>query len=259
MPTVSVDDGEIFYTEHGDGPAVLLVHGWGCDGNDWSWLASDLSADHRVICVDLRGHGRSSAGVDRYGPRVLAEDLAAVLEHVCVDRAVVVGHSMGGYVATVLGIEFPERVSALVLIDPGYGKVDATAEAMQAGLDRDPLAGALAIYGGFNTVNTPDWQRFWHERRLAGMPAATVARTFSAMYGPDTPGRRAVAVDYLARRRCPVLAVYGEAAAENCGWERTLPHGPRDRIVLWDGAGHFLHQERPAEFARLARDWLDTL
>ncbi|PRC61155.1 alpha/beta hydrolase, partial [Mycobacterium sp. ITM-2017-0098] len=42
-----VDDGEIFYTEHGDGPAVLLVHGWGCDGNDWSWLASDLSADHR--------------------------------------------------------------------------------------------------------------------------------------------------------------------------------------------------------------------
>lgn len=259
MPNVSVHGGEIFYTEHGDGPAVLLVHGWGCDGNDWSWLASDLSADHHVICVDLRGHGRSSATVDRYGPAVLAEDLAAVLDHVGVEQAVVVGHSMGGYVATVLAIEFPAKVSALVLVDPGYGKLDATVEAMQAGIDRDPLAGALAIYGGFTTTNSPDWQRFWHERRLEGMAPTVLAQTFAAMYGPGTPGRRAVASGYLARRTCPVLAVYAETAAASCAWERTLPHGARDRIVLWVGAGHFLHQERPAEFARLTRDWLATL
>ncbi|PRC50337.1 hypothetical protein C6A85_69990 [Mycobacterium sp. ITM-2017-0098] len=68
-----------------------------------------------------------------------------------------------------------------------------------------------------------------------------------------------MAFDYLTRRRCPVLAVYAETAAANCAWERTLPHGPQDRIVLWDGAGHFLHQGRPAEFARLTRDWLATL
>jgi pimeloyl-ACP methyl ester carboxylesterase len=259
MPTVSVDGGEIFYTEHGDGPAVLLVHGWGCDGNDWSWLAGDLAADHHVICVDLRGHGRSSAEVDRYGPVVLAEDLVAVLDDVGVDRTVVVGHSMGGYVAAVLSVEFGHRVSALVLIDPGYGKLDAKAEAMSAGMDADPLAGALAIYAGFVTVNSPEWQRFWHERRLQGMVPTVLAQTFAAMYGPGTPGRRTVARDYLTRRTCPVLAVYGEGAAENCAWERTLPHGPRDRIVLWDGAGHFLHQERPTEFARLTRDWLATL
>ncbi|PRC54144.1 alpha/beta hydrolase, partial [Mycobacterium sp. ITM-2017-0098] len=84
----------------------------------------------------------------------------------------------------------------------------------------------------FNTANSPDWQRFWHERRLQGMPASVLARTFSAMYGPGTPGRRAVAFDYLTRRRCPVLAVYAETAAANCAWERTLPHGPQDRIVL---------------------------
>jgi pimeloyl-ACP methyl ester carboxylesterase len=259
MPTVSVDDGEIFYTEHGSGPAVLLVHGWGCDGNDWSWLAADLAADHRVVIVDLRGHGRSSAGVDRYGPQVLAEDLAAVLDHLVIPRAVVVGHSMGGYVASVLSIEFPEKVSALVVIDPGYGKIDANVDAMQARMERDPLAGALALYSDFTSIDSDDWQRLWHERRLAGMPPSTLATTFSAMWAPGTPGRRSSAVDYLARRSCPVLAVYAEARAETCAWERTLPHGPHDQIVLWDGVGHFLHQERPAEFARLTRDWLATL
>jgi pimeloyl-ACP methyl ester carboxylesterase len=259
MPTVSVDDGAIFYTEHGSGPAVLLVHGWGCDGNDWSWLACDLSADHRVICVDLRGHGRSSTGVDRYGPQVLAADLATLLEHLAIPRTVVIGHSMGGYVASVLSIEFAEKVSALVLIDPGYGKLDASVDAMQARMDSDPLAGALHIYSDFDSVNSPAWQRLWHERRLLGMPPSTLAKTFSAMWAPGTPGRRSSAVDYLARRSCPVLAVYAEARAETCAWERTLRHGPHDQTVLWDGVGHFLHQERPTEFARLARDWLATV
>lgn len=259
MPTVPVDDGDIFYTEHGAGPAVLLVHGWACDGSDWSWLASDLAADHRVVVIDLRGHGRSTAGVDRYGPRVLAEDMAAVLDRLGIDRAVVVGHSMGGYAASAFSVEFSDRVSALVLIDPGYGKLDAAVDAASARMRGDPLAAAVAIYDGFSTATSPVWQRFWHDRRLAGMPPATLAKTFAAMWAPGTAGRRSSATDYLARRRCPMLVVYAEDRADIYAWERTLPHGARDRIVLWHGAGHFLHQERPAEFARLTRDWLASL
>ena len=56
-----------------------------------------------------------------------------------------------------------------------------------------------------------------------------------------------------------MLAVYSEAYAEIYEWEVTLPHGPRDQVILWEGVGHFLHQERPAEFAELARNWLATL
>ena len=190
MPMVCVDDGELFYTEHGSGPAVLLVHGWGCDGSDWSWLGSDLSADHRVVIVDLRGHGRSTAGVDRYGPEVLAQDLAAVLDQLEIESAVVVGHSMGGYAASVLAVEFPDKVSALVLVDPGYGKLDEKIKGFEAAIHSDPLGVAMAIYSDFDSADSPAWQSFWHDRRLAGMPPSVLVTTFCTMWAPGTPGPR---------------------------------------------------------------------
>ena len=117
----------------------------------------------------------------------------------------------------------------------------------------------MAIYSDFDSADSPAWQSFWHDRRLAGMPPSVLVTTFCTMWAPGTPGLRSTATDYLARRSCPTLAVYAEARAETYEWERTLVHGPLDRVVLWEGAGHFLHQERPAEFARLTRDWLATL
>ena len=53
-----------------------------------------------------------------------------------------------------------------------------------------------------------------------------------------------------------MLAIYSGIAVEAAEWERSLGHGPQDQIHVWTGAGHFLHQERPEEFARLVRDWL---
>ena len=71
MPVIAVADNvEIFYSEHGNGPTVLILHGWTCDGADWSWLAADLAIDHRVVIVDLRGHGRSTQMVDPFGTAV---------------------------------------------------------------------------------------------------------------------------------------------------------------------------------------------
>jgi pimeloyl-ACP methyl ester carboxylesterase len=124
MPVVAVAGNvEIFYSEHGRGPTVLLLDGWTCDGADWSWLAADLAVDHRVVIVDLRGHGRSTQTVDPYGAQVLAEDVARVLRHLVIDRAVVVGHSMGTIVA-VEGATVPIRVDPL---DAGKVAVDTVA------------------------------------------------------------------------------------------------------------------------------------
>jgi alpha/beta hydrolase family protein len=96
MPMALVADNvELFYSDHGQGPPVLMLHGWTCDGADWSWLAGDLAVDHRVVVVDFRGHGRSTRTVDPYGAQVLANDMVRVLQHLSIDRVVVVGHSMG--------------------------------------------------------------------------------------------------------------------------------------------------------------------
>jgi pimeloyl-ACP methyl ester carboxylesterase len=260
MPVVAVAGNvEIFYSEHGSGPTVLLLHGWTCDGADWSWLAADLAVDHRVVIVDLRGHGRSTQTVDPYGAQVLAEDVARVLRHLAIDRAVVVGHSMGAIVASTLAVEFPNMVSALVLIDPTYGLPDERAAALASAMRQDPLEAAQGIFSRFYVAESPLWQRFWHERRLQGMPLSVIAETFLAMWGPDSLGRRSVAETYLGQRECPTLAVYASLSAGAAEWERTLPHGPHDQVAVWSGTGHFLHQERPQEFARLMRDWLREL
>lgn len=259
MTVLTTADGvDIAYTVHGDGPPVLLVHGWTCDGSDWSWLAADLAVDHRVVIVDLRGHGRSTPTVDRFGAEVVADDMIAVLDAIGIDRAVVVGHSLGGTVGSVMAVEHPDRVSALVLVDPKYGLRDTQVERSCAAMAEDPVRTSQKIFATFFTAETPSWQRFWHERSVAARSPEWVAWTYQAMFGPGTLGRRSVAQSYLAGRRCPTLAVYAGSAGESAEWDRSLPHGSADRIVVWDGAGHFLHQERPAEFAQLMREWLVT-
>lgn len=260
MPVLAVSDGaEIFYSVHGSGPSVVLLHGWSCDGADWSWLASDLAVDHQVVIVDLRGHGRSTNAVDPYGAEVLAHDVAEVLQHLAIDHAVVVGHSMGGIVGSALAVEFSQRVSALIMVDPRYGALDERAAQTHANMEHDPLGTALAVFARGYVADSPAWQRFWHERRLHAMPPSAIATTFTAMWGPNTLGRRSAAEPYLVQRQCPILAVYAGVSAEAAEWERSLTHGPHDQVVVWDTAGHFLHQERPEEFALLVRDWLGGL
>jgi len=237
-----------------------LLHGWACDGSDWSWLAADLAADHRVIIPDHRGHGRSTPTAARFGAKVLAADAAALLERLSIDHAVVVGHSMGTLVASALAVERPDLVTALILVDPVYGQTgERIAPALEA-IRSHPTDTAAAIFSRFYVDDSPPWLAFWHRRRLLGTPPNVVAEALCALYeGPNAVGLRTVGETYLARRKCPMLVVYGGASLDVAEWERTLPHGADDRIVVWPDNGHFLHQEKPDAFASLCREWLEEI
>ncbi len=261
MPHHVVDSGvDLFYTDTGSGPPVLLLHGWTCDGTDWAWLESDLEVDHRVINVDHRGHGRSSVVDGPYGAKPMAHDAADLLRHLEVDDVIVVGHSMGTLVASVLAVEHPALVRALVLVDPVYGQADEMLEPLLAAVRSDPTAVAAATFEIFYNDTTPAWLRTWHLRRLAGNPPAVVANALAALYeGPDGIGRAAVGIDQLPRRACPILAIYAGRGSEIAEWDRALAHGPSDVIEVWPEAGHFLHQEQPDRFATAMRAWLGQL
>jgi lipase len=99
-------------------PTVLLIHGVTASHLSWPFVAARLP-DARVIAPDLRGRGRSNEVTGRAGLVVHARDLIAVLDTLGVERAVVVGHSMGAFVALVLGDLYPDRVSRVVLVDGG--------------------------------------------------------------------------------------------------------------------------------------------
>src|SRR5437879_3497178 len=119
MTFAEVGDARVFYTDEGGGdPPMLFVHGYTCDSHDWSWQLAHFAADHRVIAVDLRGHGRSSVPESGYDCRTFAEDLAALLRTLGCAPVVAVGHSMGGLVVSALAVEHPDLVQAVVAVDP---------------------------------------------------------------------------------------------------------------------------------------------
>lgn len=129
--TVVSADGSRLHTElHGpeDAPAVLLAHGWVCSTAFWAPVVRALSADHRVIVYDQRGHGRSPApGPGGYSSHALADDLVAVLEATLPPgrRAVLAGHSMGG-VTLMAAADRPalrERAAAVVLCSTGASRL----------------------------------------------------------------------------------------------------------------------------------------
>ena len=102
----------------GDKPALVLAHGVTDDGLCWAPLAEALAADHDVIMVDARGHGRSDSAADGYGPGSQARDLAEVIAALGLPKPAVLGHSMGAATALALAGLSPDLPSAIVLEDP---------------------------------------------------------------------------------------------------------------------------------------------
>jgi pimeloyl-ACP methyl ester carboxylesterase len=144
-----VRDGvALAYAELGHGsPPAVLIHGL-CDSRHvMAPLAERLRDRHRVVTVDLRGHGDSAAPEGDYAIETLAADIASVCDHLDVDSAVIVGHSLGGAVAMELAARSPDKVAALVLLD---GALLFHEEVVQAAA---PMLEAL---------RTPDWRDVVH-------------------------------------------------------------------------------------------------
>ncbi len=120
---VATGDGiEIFCRVGGDGPAVLLLHGYPQTSAMWHRVARDLARDYTVVCADLRGYGRSSkpATTDDHAPyskRAMAADMAAAMSHFGAERFFVGAHDRGARVAHRLAADFPDRVRALATLD----------------------------------------------------------------------------------------------------------------------------------------------
>ncbi|MGI5163778.1 alpha/beta fold hydrolase [Spirillospora sp. CA-253888] len=119
---LSLDDGDIHVSQDGpdDAPVLLLIHGSASSTRSWDQLVPLLTGTHRVIRIDLLGHGRSAKPVDRdYAVPEQARRVAEALDRLGVERAVVAGHSSGGATATALAERRPDLVAALVLVNTG--------------------------------------------------------------------------------------------------------------------------------------------
>ena len=266
MPFADLPGVRMFYGDEGEGPPVLLVHGWSCDGADWCYQVPALvDAGHRAITVDLRGHGKSSAPEGIYGPRVFADDLAALIDTLDTGPVVAAGHSMGGATVVALAVEHPAKVRAVVPVDAAFGFGEAfrgQSDAFIAGLSGPAgLATAKQLFDGFYPAAAPKHLKAWHVRRLESVPQHVLVESFRGMVGPDSFGYKPESEAYLGRASVPALTFRAgyQDPTEMARWEREQFQHPKSKAVGWEGTGHFLHQERPAEFNAILLDWLKGL
>ena len=125
--TISANGAQIFVRVGGQGPAVVLLHGYGETGDMWAPLAARLARDHTVIVPDLRGMGLSSHPAGGYDKKTQAGDVAGVLDALKVDKVELVTHDIGNMVGYAFAAEQPERVTKFALLDaplPGVGPWD---------------------------------------------------------------------------------------------------------------------------------------
>ena len=129
MPKIDRDGVKIHYEVHGDGPPLILTHGYSSTSAMWQGQVAALSKHHRLILWDMRGHGQSDYPEDpkAYSEALTVGDIAALLDQVGAKQAIVGGLSLGGYMSLAFYRAHPERVSALLIIDtgPGFKKDDA--------------------------------------------------------------------------------------------------------------------------------------
>ncbi len=129
MTRASLNGIEIDYQASGSGPAVLLSHGYSATRRMWDAQHAALGEQHRVISWSMRGHGETESPADpaQYSADLTVRDMHTLLGHLGVERAVIGGLSLGGYVSLAFYLTHPEMVRALVICDsgPGYRSADA--------------------------------------------------------------------------------------------------------------------------------------
>lgn len=247
--TVKAPDGvDIRYEVAGSGePTLVFVHGWSCDRSYWRAQTDHFAASHRVVAVDLGGHGESGLGRKDWTMNAFGGDVRAVVEALALRKVVLVGHSMGGHVIVEATQLMPDRVAALVLVDT-FDNVDQRQSA-------EDLEGFLAPMRAHFRGTTEAWVR---RRLFAGrsdpklveriardMAAAPAAVGLSAMEHV----RRYDEGVALAAVRVPVRMINADLFPTNL--EAARRRKLDVSLAVMPAVGHFPMMEDPDEFNRL--------
>jgi pimeloyl-ACP methyl ester carboxylesterase len=244
-----LDGAAIEYEATGEGPALLLLHAFPLGLSMWEPQARALAARHRVVRFDARGFGGSAPGDGPLTMERIADDAAALLDHLGVEKAVVGGCSMGGYAAFAFVRRHPERLRGLVLLDTRAGADSAEAKATRAVLAAKVLAeGASAaveallpkLLGETSRRERPRLVADVRERVLAAPPPA-IANALAGL------AARADSRATLPTIAVPTLVLVGAEDVLTPPSEAALLSAaiPRARLDVIPAAGHLAGLENP--------------
>jgi pimeloyl-ACP methyl ester carboxylesterase len=207
MPQFDSNGVSINYLVEGDGPAIMLVHGFASSlqGNYRAPGIIDalVKAGRKAVALDCRGHGRSGKPHDpeAYGGSKMADDVIALMDHLGIDRADLMGYSMGGFISSALMISHPERFRSVILSGVGDAILNRTGVALSE--RSSAIARAMeAEDGGASENETARNFRIFAER--SGNDLAALAAMQRA------PSRRSADTSKLSETKLPVLVLIGD-------------------------------------------------
>jgi pimeloyl-ACP methyl ester carboxylesterase len=252
MPTIDRDGVKIYYEVHGNGPTLILTHGYSSTSAMWREQVEALSKHHRLVLWDMRGHGRSDYPRDpnAYSEALTVGDIAALLDAVGASRAIVGGLSLGGYMSLAFYRAHPERVSALLIIDtgPGFKKDDAREAWNRRALDtadrfeREGLEVLKSASRERSTVSHRDASGL--ARAARGMLTQRDASVIETLPAIKVPSLVVVGADDT-----PFLAASDYMSAK-------IP-GAKKAVI--EAAGHAVNIDQPRAFLDAVLPFLDTL
>jgi pimeloyl-ACP methyl ester carboxylesterase len=263
----TVDGHRLRYVRAGSGPAVVLLHGFGSSLYTWKDVIPALAARHDAVALDLPGFGES----DR--PASLSfEDLPravlGLMDQLGIERAALVGNSMGGATAALVAAREPGRVSALVLVDAAGFNLEPAQQPGLVRLTTSSLAPLVGLLPGKRLVVEASLRQVFHdparvtpERLSEYLAAGERPGTLRAMrsLGTSLVDRPSVVAESLARIGARTLVVWGDddrwiPLADADRFVAAIP-GSRKVVIL--ACGHVPQEERPDEVARLLVSFLD--
>lgn len=250
----TLDGSRIHYVNYGKGDeALVLIHGWTMNVDNWRDQIPDFTKQHRVIAIDLPGHGRSDKPKVTYSMEYFAQAVDAVMRHAKVKRAVLVGHSMGTPIARQFYRKYPEKTLAIVIVDGSLRPFGdkAMLDRMIAGL-RGPTY-RETINQMFTMMNGPNLPTEARERINASTMATPQDVLVSAMEGMAD-----ASIWGEDKINVPVLAVMAKNPFFPPNVEESFRVlAPKMEFYMWDGVGHFIMMEKPKEFNEAVQAFLD--
>ncbi|SMP38150.1 Pimeloyl-ACP methyl ester carboxylesterase [Desulfonatronum zhilinae] len=246
----SADGVPISYEVHGTGePTLVFVHGWSCDGRYWRMQVPHFSKNHRVVVIDLAGHGHSGLGREDYAMDAFGEDVQAVVEEVGAEQVILIGHSMGGPVSVAAARLMPGRVIGAIGVDTfhdvSHPMTREEFDSWMGLLQPDFPAGAAQFVRQMFIEKTDPVLRDWVVADISAAPPKVALSAMEHMLSDVVSGVALSAFDGL---ELPIVAINADLWPTNV--EANRHHIHSFDVVIIEGTDHFLHMAEPEAFNR---------
>ncbi len=255
VKTAELDGTRLRYTDTGAGdPPILFVHGWCCSHHFWREQVPTFADNHRVVAVDLRGHGQSDAPDGSYTIDSFVDDLASLMQTIGLERPVVVGHSMGGLITLGLVTTRPELLRSAVLVDAPVqffsGTPPGIAQFVQSLRGPDYRLSAAGFIERMFRPYSDAALKSWVSAAMTSAPQHVMASAMESM----TAGAAKLPTGDLP---VPCLAIVadGDVRASGAAWREHYPSIATAQVA---GSGHFLQLEVPDQFNAMLRRFIEV-